>query len=280
MKRVPSTMTMILVLVATVVGAGERTHQIEAEDYFSIAGITGIALSPDGSTAAWCESRWDVEADGRTAALVTAPDNEVVHHEGWSRVEVLDIATGELTEVTKEGWRNAHDSPFGWIDDVQMAGDGRALGFTISFDGYPTRAYTASAEADGWTLTELDRPDGVSVNGGSLRWQPDSTTLYYTGESRARVHLYRQKPGNSAAVMTPGDVTIGSFAFDARVPPAHSRGLYRALRIYLGVPTELIVYPGAHHGLTTYTHREAKMAWDLAWFEKYLGAGWSGEAKE
>ena len=31
-------------------GAGERTHQIEAEDYFSIAGITGIALSPDGKT--------------------------------------------------------------------------------------------------------------------------------------------------------------------------------------------------------------------------------------
>ena len=64
------------------------------------------------------------------------------------------------------------------------------------------------------------------------------------------------------------------------MPPAHSRGLYRALKIYLGVPTELIVYPGAHHGLTTYTHRKAKMAWDLAWFEKYLGAGWGQEIED
>ena len=673
MKHTPLTMTMILLLGATVAGAGERTHQIEAEDYFSIAGITGIALSPDGDTAAWTESRWDVEADGRKtelwtvdlasketqrltfdgmgpsgirigkdarwiffaaedaagnsqiwriasdgddarkitsvsdgielwdlsadgrslvytvssdqtddewkdlreeyadleyghgvtafsevhsldlgswrtrkvfdgkrvirsldlsadgrlAALATAPDNELVHNEGWSRVEVLDIASGDLTEVTYQGWRDAHDSPFGWIDDVQMANDGKALGFTISFDGFPTRVYTASAEGDVWDLTEMDRPVGVSVNGGSLGWRPDSHTLFFTGDSHARVRLFRQDLGESATVVTPGDVVIGSYAFDAqgskilvtagaldspedlylvaadgaldrvsrinpqvdawilpsietvqwtapdgaqvegilelppgwtkddgplpliveihggptaathlkmrfwiygrtllpakgyallspnyrgstgygdqfmtqlighendievkdilagvdslidrgiadperlgvtgwsnggfltnaliaetdrfkaassgagvldqvlqwavedtpghvinfmsaalpwqnpenylkgsplyglasvttptlihvggsdpRVPPAHSRGLYRALKIYLDVPAELVVYPGAHHGLRTYTHREAKMAWDLAWFEKYLGVGWGQTAEE
>jgi dipeptidyl aminopeptidase/acylaminoacyl peptidase len=673
MKRTPLTMTMILVVAAAVAGAGERAHQIEAEDYFSIAGITGIALSPDGTFAAWSESRWDVDADGRKtelwtvdlasrqtqrltfdgmgssgvrfgkdarwiffaagdddgnsqlwriasdggvarkltsvsdgiehwdlsadgsalvytvsadqtddewkdlrdefddleyghgvtafsevhrldlgtwrtrkifdgkrvikslavnadgriAALVTAPDNELVHHEGWSRVEVLDIASGELTEVTYEGWRDEHNSPFGWIDDVQITDDGNAVGFTISFDGYPTRIYVATDAGDGWDLNEIDRPDGVSVNGGSLGWGPDSDTLYFTGDSRGRVRLYRQDSKETATVVTPGDVTIGSFAFDAdgskilvtsgamespedlylvaanggldrvtrinsqvddwilpsietvewtapdgaqvegilelppgwskddgplpliveihggptsathlemrfwiygrtllaakgyallspnyrgstgygdefltqligrendievgdilagvdamidrgiadperlgvmgwsnggfltnaliaetdrfkaassgagvldqvlqwavedtpghvinfmdaalpwqnpehylmgsplyglasattptlihvggsdpRVPPAHSRGLYRALKIYLDVPTELVVYPGAHHGLTTYTHRKAKMAWDLAWFEKYLGAGWGQTAEE
>ena len=57
MKHIALTMTMILVLCAAVAGAGERTHNIEAEDYFSIAGITGIALSSDGTTAAWTESR-------------------------------------------------------------------------------------------------------------------------------------------------------------------------------------------------------------------------------
>jgi len=673
MKHIPLTMTMILVLCAAVAGAGERTHNIDAEDYFSIAGITGIALSPDGTTAAWTESRWDVEADGRNtelwtvdlasrqtqrltfdgmgpsgirfsrdarwiffaagdeggnsqlwriawvggdarkltsvpdgielwdlsadgrslvytvssdqtddewkdlrdeyadleyghgvtafsevhmldlgtwrtrevfggkrvirsldlsadgslAALATAPDNELVHNEGWSRVEVLDVVSGELTEVTKEGWRDAHDSPFGWIDDVQMADDGTALGFTISFDGFPTRAYAALADGDDWDLKEMDRPAGVSVDGGSLGWNPDSHTLVFTGDAHARVRLYRQNLGESATVVTPGDVVIGSFAFDVdgsktlvtattldspqdlylvtsdgaldrltsinpqvdnwilptietvqwtapdgaevegilelppgwtkddgplplivelhggptsathlemrfwiygrtllpakgyallspnyrgstgygdefmtqlvgrendievkdilagvdalidrgiadperlgvmgwsnggfltnaliaetdrfkaassgagvldqvlqwavedtpghvinfmgaalpwqnpehylkgsplyglasattptlihvggndpRVPPAHSRGLYRALKIYLSVPAELVVYPGAHHGLRTYTHRKAKMAWDLAWFEKYLGAGWGQEVEE
>lgn len=673
MKRISSTLFVIGLLIAAGAAAGERTHRIEAEDYFSIAGITGIALSPDGGTAAWTESRWsaaadgretelwavdlatrktrrltfdamgpsgvrfshdgrwiyfaaddvdgssqiwriaptggdatkitsvpdgielwdiaaddeslvytvsadqtddewkelrneysdleyghgvtafsevhrldlgtwrsrlvfdgkrvirslDLSADGSLAALATTPDNETIHNEGWSTVEVLDVATGELTEVTASGWRDAHDSPFGWIDDVRMADDGRALAFTVSFDGFPTRVYTAAAEGGEWVLTELDRPAGVSVVGGSARWQPGSHTLLFTGDTHARVRLYRQGPGGAARAMTPGDVTIGSFAFDAdgstilvtsgapdsavdlylvakggpinrltrinpqidewilpsietvqwtapdgaevegilelppgwtpddgplpmvveihggpsaathvtmrfwiygrtllaakgyallspnyrgstgygdefmtqlvgrendidvgdilagvdamvdrgiadpdrlgvmgwsnggfltnaliahtdrfkvassgagvldqvlqwavedtpghvinfmgavlpwqnpehyldgsplyglasaatptlihvggsdpRVPPEHSRGLYRALKIYLGVPTELIVYPGAHHSLSTYTHRKAKMAWDLAWFEKYLGPGWTGEAEE
>ncbi len=57
---------------------------------------------------------------------------------------------------------------------------------------------------------------------------------------------------------------------DPRVPAAHSRALYRGLKYYVKVPTELVVYPGAAHGLTTWKHRLAKMEWDLAWFDRYL----------
>ena len=57
---------------------------------------------------------------------------------------------------------------------------------------------------------------------------------------------------------------------DERVPVTHSRTLHRALHHYLKVPTELVIYPGAAHGLTQYQHRSAKLKWDHAWFEKYL----------
>lgn len=57
---------------------------------------------------------------------------------------------------------------------------------------------------------------------------------------------------------------------DERVPAAHSKALYRALSQYLKVPTELVIYPGEGHGLTTMEHRRAKMAWDWAWMEKWL----------
>jgi len=57
---------------------------------------------------------------------------------------------------------------------------------------------------------------------------------------------------------------------DERVPAQHSRALYRALRHYLNVPTELVVYPGEGHGLTQYSHRKAKMAWDERWFNHYV----------
>lgn len=57
---------------------------------------------------------------------------------------------------------------------------------------------------------------------------------------------------------------------DERVPLAHSRTLFRALHDYLEVPTQLVVYPGAGHGLTKYSHRKAHMEWDLAWFDRYV----------
>lgn len=69
-------------------------------------------------------------------------------------------------------------------------------------------------------------------------------------------------------VKTPTIIHVGEN--DPRVPPAHARALFRGLHHYLKVPTELVVYPDEGHGLTTYTHRKAKMEWDLAWFAKYL----------
>ncbi len=73
---------------------------------------------------------------------------------------------------------------------------------------------------------------------------------------------------NFDKVRTPTLIHVGGS--DARVPPAHSRALYRALRHYLNIPTELVVYPGEGHGLTTYENRKAKMELDLAWFDRYL----------
>ena len=58
---------------------------------------------------------------------------------------------------------------------------------------------------------------------------------------------------------------------DKRVPVTHSKALHRALSYYIKVPCELLVYPGATHSLKTYRHRLAKMKWDHAWFDKYLG---------
>ena len=69
-------------------------------------------------------------------------------------------------------------------------------------------------------------------------------------------------------VTTPTLIHVGGN--DDRCPPGHSRMLYRALKEYKKVPTELCVYPGQPHGLGTLTFRTAKMEWDLAWFEKYM----------
>jgi len=69
-------------------------------------------------------------------------------------------------------------------------------------------------------------------------------------------------------IRTPTLIHVG--ANDERCPPGHSRLLFRALREYLHVPTQLCVYPGESHGLAKYRNRQAKMEWDLAWLERYL----------
>jgi dipeptidyl aminopeptidase/acylaminoacyl peptidase len=69
-------------------------------------------------------------------------------------------------------------------------------------------------------------------------------------------------------VTTPTLVHVGGG--DERCPPGHSRMLYRALKEYRKVPTELVVYSGEPHGLTKLSNRKAKMEWDLAWFDRYL----------
>lgn len=69
-------------------------------------------------------------------------------------------------------------------------------------------------------------------------------------------------------VTTPTLIHVGGN--DERCPPGHSRMLYRALKEYRKVPTNLVVYTGEPHGLSKLSNRTAKMAWDLAWFEKYL----------
>jgi acylaminoacyl-peptidase len=69
-------------------------------------------------------------------------------------------------------------------------------------------------------------------------------------------------------VTTPTLIHVGGG--DERCPPGHSRMLYRALKEYKKVPTELVVYPNEPHGLTKLSNRKAKMEWDLAWFDKYV----------
>ena len=69
-------------------------------------------------------------------------------------------------------------------------------------------------------------------------------------------------------IRTPTLIHVG--ANDERCPPGQSRLLFRALKEYNNVPTQLMVYPGESHGLMKYRNRRAKLEWDLAWLERYL----------
>jgi dipeptidyl aminopeptidase/acylaminoacyl peptidase len=72
-------------------------------------------------------------------------------------------------------------------------------------------------------------------------------------------------------VRTPTLIHVGGG--DERCPPGHSRTLYRVLKEYNEVPTELLVYPGEPHGLRKYANIRGKMDWDQAWLKRYVMEG-------
>ncbi len=159
-----------------------------------------------------------VSPDERRIGMITTPDNELINNEGWSRVDVYDTVTKEISTVTEENWRSDHASPYGWIDDIAWSADSLALGFTLSFDGFPTQIFVAEWMGDSPQLNELKRPDVVSVVGGSLRWRGKTRDLCFQGDDHARTRVYaitNVRGGTQTAftTLTPGDVTVDTFRF-------------------------------------------------------------------
>ena len=56
---------------------------------------------------------------------------------------------------------------------------------------------------------------------------------------------------------------------DFNVPSSGSEQMFQALRS-LGIPTQLIIYPGQYHGITTPSYQKDRIDRYLQWFDKYL----------
>ncbi len=147
-----------------------------------------------------------VAGNGRIA-MVTSPDEEKIHDEGWSRVDVLEPGAEQVQVVTPEGWRKQHHSPFGWINEVVWSGSGDRIAFSVDFDGYPTRIYAVDWKNGDSRLQELSRPEGVTVEGGSLGFRSDE--LCFIGDDHARYRVYAE----TGRLLTPGDIVAETFHF-------------------------------------------------------------------
>ena len=72
---------------------------------------------------------------------------------------------------------------------------------------------------------------------------------------------------NVEKIKTPTLYMVGEKDFN--VPAAGGEQMYQALRS-LGVPTELVIYPGQFHGLDKPSYLVDRYRRYLAWFDKYL----------
>jgi dipeptidyl aminopeptidase/acylaminoacyl peptidase len=115
---------------------------------------------------------------------------------------------------------------------------------------------------------------GAGIVDAVMEWgsndEPAYTMVFKQGFPwNAAERYHRTSPSYRLdKIRTPTLIHVGGN--DERCPPGHSRTLYRALKEYVQVPTELVIYPGEPHGLTKYRHRRAKMEWDLAWLDRFV----------
>ncbi len=75
---------------------------------------------------------------------------------------------------------------------------------------------------------------------------------------------------HAAQIRTPTLFQCGERDFN--VPCIGAEQMYQALRS-LRIPTELVVYPGQHHGLTVPSYLRDRMERNLAWYDRFLKSG-------
>ena len=68
-------------------------------------------------------------------------------------------------------------------------------------------------------------------------------------------------------IKTPTQFMVGESDFN--VPSVGSEQMYQAFKS-LGIPTELIIYPGQFHGITNPSFQKDRFERYIAWFDKYL----------
>ncbi len=168
----------------------------------------------------------------------------------WGNKEVIDLE-GAVDYLIKEGIVDSNRlGVAGWsyggiLTDYLIASDprfkaassGAGTGFTLSLYGVDQYISQYNNEI-GTPWTSIDRY--LKISYPLLKANRIKTpTLFMSGEK------------------------------DFNVPTAGSEQMYQALRT-LGIPTELIIYPGQFHGITVPSYQKDRFDRWLEWFGKYL----------
>ena len=152
-------------------------------------------------------------------------------------------------------------------------------------DSLGMMGWSAGGHWSNWTLVTTNRFKAISSGAGVANWislyaQTDvqATREYYLGGDASRDaankpwdnfdHWWAESPLKYITrARTPTLIHFGEN--DERIPLPQGLELHMALK-QLGVPTELLVYPGQPHGLREPRHQLVKMMVELGWFERWI----------
>jgi dipeptidyl aminopeptidase/acylaminoacyl peptidase len=181
---------------------------------------------------------------------------------------------GQGEEFTRA---NVKDFGGGDLRDVLAGVDAALAKFPIDEKRLGVMGWSYGGFMTMWTVTQTNRFQAAVAGAGIANWQSyygqnliDQWMIPFFGasvyddpavyEKSSPIHFIRN-------VKTPTLVVVGER--DAECPAPQSYEFWHALRT-LGVPTQLIVYPGEGHMFVKPEHQSDRLDQTLAWFDKYL----------
>jgi dipeptidyl aminopeptidase/acylaminoacyl peptidase len=190
--------------------------------------------------------------------LLPNPRGSYGQGENFTRANVKDFGGGDLRDTLAGIDAAIAKYP---IDPARLGVTG------WSYGGYMTM----------WTVTQTNRFRGAVAGAGIANWQSyygqnliDQWMIPFFGasvyddpavyEKSSPIHFIKN-------VKTPTLVIVGER--DAECPSSQSYEFWHALKT-LGVPTQLIVYPGEGHLFLKPQNQADRMDRTVAWFDKYL----------
>ncbi len=169
------------------------------------------SLVLDDDKVVW---EFSVNDDASQIARITTSDNELVHLEGWSDIEVFNTQTKTNKVLNDAAWRKEVPSPYGWLLGLDWNANNQ-LAFRIDFDGHPGKLFVAAPKTN--KVIEVSRIGDMTLNAGDIQWRPTSNEICYRGADHGRVKLYctaidNYRQGDTRTVVA-GDLVIGSYSF-------------------------------------------------------------------
>ena len=137
--------------------------------------------------------------------------------------------------------------------------------------------WSAGGVLTNWLVTRSARFRAAISGAGTSAWifqyflsdYTFGSDTYFNGTPWEKDELYWERSPLRLAPRVKTPVLIHAGTNDERVPIAHSRAWFRALRAN-GVTTRMVSYPGEPHGLQLPSSQRRKLEEDLAWLSKYL----------
>jgi dipeptidyl aminopeptidase/acylaminoacyl peptidase len=225
-----------------------------------------MVVSVHGGPASACKPHWPRYSDltwlSGLGYFVFCPNPRGSLGQGtaFTRANVKDFGHGDLSDILSG------------VDEIvgTLPVDGDRLGIAgWSYGGYMTM----------WAVTQTNRFRAAIAGAGIANWQSyygqneiDQWMIPFFGASvydDPRVYAKSSPIEFIKQAATPTLLLVGER--DKECPAAQSREFWHALKT-LGVPTQLVIYPGEGHSIAQLEHRRDIARRSVAWFHERVAS--------